>query len=310
MAICVRLTQADLANVRFATAPAPVLETVLAFAQFERRTLGRVLSPLPVRPLFSLVRNARGPIFLDPPVADVEQGFELVASAPKTMIRDDLARLWRRDPPLWLRNLADGGTEERQVVGTALRRWYEHTIAPHRRQIETVFHHDLAMRTPKMRAGDVSGLLNSIHPDLTYQDGIMKLPHPIDLTYELEGQGFELRPTTQWTGRPLWSWSSEDSSRFCLAYPALSESTATVQQPTERALANLLGETRAAVMKALTSPLSTGQLAERVGVSISSASQHAAVLRDVGLVRSIRDGQKVTHSLTKRGMTLLGLGQV
>ncbi|TCO49726.1 ArsR/SmtB family transcription factor [Actinocrispum wychmicini] len=310
MALRVRLTQADLDNVRFAAGPAPILEAILAFASFERRTPTRTTLPPTIRPLFSLVRDARGPVFLDPFVADPQWGLELVRSAPKALIREDMERMWCVKPPLWLRNLADGDSEQRQVVGTAVRYWYQRVIEPQRHRIEQVFQHDIAMRTPTMRDVGVVGLLNSIHPNLTYHDGVLTMPHPLDITCDLEGQGFELRPTTQWAGRPLWSWSSDDPSRFALHYPALSERTRTVQQPTEQALAKLVGETRAAVMHALKSPLSTGELAERVGVSISSASQHACVLRDVGLVRSVRDGQKVTHSLTMRGMTLLGFGQV
>ncbi|GAB3878934.1 winged helix-turn-helix domain-containing protein [Kibdelosporangium lantanae] len=304
MALRVRMTPADLVNIRFARTPAPMLEATLAFSQ-----LGVRPTPVPraARPLFTLIRDGRGPMFLDPLVADPDWAVELVETSPRALIRSELTRLWRTNPPLWLRNLADGDAEERQLVGTAVRAWYDHSVAPTREWTDQSFYQDVRLRGHVLARSGMPDLLNSIHPDLAYRDGVLELPHPLDLTYDLEGQGFELRPTAHWSGRPLWSWSPDDTSRYILSYPVMAESQPAVRQPTDAALARLLGETRAAVLTALRRPLSTSDLAERVGVSLSSASQHATVLRDAGLIRTVRDGQKVTHSLTLKGMTLLGL---
>ncbi|MFV2115538.1 winged helix-turn-helix domain-containing protein [Micromonospora sp. LOL_025] len=43
-----------------------------------------------------------------------------------------------------------------------------------------------------------------------------------------------------------------------------------------------------------------------VGISISSASEHAGALRAAGLVSSVRDGGAVLHRLTPLGVELLG----
>jgi DNA-binding transcriptional ArsR family regulator len=71
-----------------------------------------------------------------------------------------------------------------------------------------------------------------------------------------------------------------------------------------RSLAALLGHTRAAVLGALDRPGTTGELARRTGVLPSSASQHATVLREAGLVRTVRDGKAVRHTLTPLGAAL------
>ncbi|MGC9544412.1 ArsR/SmtB family transcription factor [Streptomyces sp. UG1] len=70
-------------------------------------------------------------------------------------------------------------------------------------------------------------------------------------------------------------------------------------------LARLLGHTRAAVLQALGGDCTTSELARRAGVSISSASEHAAVLRGAGLVSSTRQRNAVHHSLTPVGLALL-----
>ena len=70
-----------------------------------------------------------------------------------------------------------------------------------------------------------------------------------------------------------------------------------------RDLAGLLGHTRAAVLHALRTPLSTAELAACVGTSAPSA--HATALRASGLVQTVRRGRGVNHSLTPLGRSLL-----
>lgn len=69
-----------------------------------------------------------------------------------------------------------------------------------------------------------------------------------------------------------------------------------------------MGHTRAAVLAAVGDGCTTGELAGRAGVSVSSASEHAAVLRQAGLVSSARRRQQVRHALTPLGRALLDGG--
>jgi DNA-binding transcriptional ArsR family regulator len=50
---------------------------------------------------------------------------------------------------------------------------------------------------------------------------------------------------------------------------------------------------------------STTKLARTVGISISSASEHAAVLRSAGLLESERQGNTVVHRTTPVGQALI-----
>jgi DNA-binding transcriptional ArsR family regulator len=71
------------------------------------------------------------------------------------------------------------------------------------------------------------------------------------------------------------------------------------------ALAPLLGHTRAAVLATLRAPATTTALADRAGVSLSSASQHTTALRNAGLISTTRQGIAVQHALTPLGAALL-----
>jgi DNA-binding transcriptional ArsR family regulator len=71
-------------------------------------------------------------------------------------------------------------------------------------------------------------------------------------------------------------------------------------------LAALLGRTRAAVLDAVAAgPCTTSELAHRAGVSVPSASEHAAVLRSADLVATRRVGKGVLHTVTPLGARLL-----
>lgn len=58
-------------------------------------------------------------------------------------------------------------------------------------------------------------------------------------------------------------------------------------------------------LRLLLAPLSTSELAQHLGTSVGNASKHATVLRDAGLVTSVRQGCAVRHATTPFGVALL-----
>ena len=79
-------------------------------------------------------------------------------------------------------------------------------------------------------------------------------------------------------------------------------------RPRGAALAALVGRNRAAVLRTLAEGCSTTELADRVGISLAAASQHASVLREAGLITTQRQGSAVLHVLTPLGVELLRAG--
>jgi predicted transcriptional regulator len=79
-------------------------------------------------------------------------------------------------------------------------------------------------------------------------------------------------------------------------------------RPRGAALAALVGRNRAAVLRTVADGCSTTELADRVGISLAAASQHASVLRDAGLITTHRQGSAVLHLLTPLGAELLRAG--
>ena len=71
-------------------------------------------------------------------------------------------------------------------------------------------------------------------------------------------------------------------------------------------LGELLGTTRSWVLRVcLDGDLTTSALARTLGISLSSASEHASVLRAAGLITSVRTGKSVVHRITPIGAALV-----
>jgi hypothetical protein len=79
-------------------------------------------------------------------------------------------------------------------------------------------------------------------------------------------------------------------------------------RPRGAALAALVGRNRAAALRTIAEGCSTTELADRVGISLAAASQHASVLREAGLITTHRQGSAVLHVLTPLGVELLRAG--
>ncbi|MEU5259624.1 winged helix-turn-helix domain-containing protein [Amycolatopsis sp. NPDC021455] len=80
--------------------------------------------------------------------------------------------------------------------------------------------------------------------------------------------------------------------------------------PPNRSAARLLGHTRAAVLEAICAlPVpTTTEIATELGISPASASQHATVLRDSGLITTDRAGGAARHRPASYGSALLAIG--
>jgi DNA-binding transcriptional ArsR family regulator len=319
----VRFERDDLARVRFSAAPAPLVETVLGFA--ELRHLGRrpgldgwvsqawQAFPAAARPLRDLIpASGPWPEFLDPAVADLDEGLEIVSATSRSQLRHQLAISWRRPshPPTWLKALADGDQEALTTIVRALRAFYQACVAPDWPRISAWFHGDVAQRAAVLTRGGLDELFGSLHPDLSLRDGsLWRSARALaragrSAEYRLGGNGLQILPSLLWTGPPLFSVSPSGPLASTMIYPARRDIRAG-QAARSDDLDAVLGRTRATVLRALREPCSTTGLADRVGISVSSASEHATALRGADLVRTERQGQGVRHSLTSLGRALL-----
>lgn len=120
--------------------------------------------------------------------------------------------------------------------------------------------------------------------------------------------GLVLMPTV--FGWPDYSLSRATSTQTIMRYPARGAATAWDALTAHRVepgtpAEHLLGSTRARLLAALTSPMTTTALARELGVTPSAISQHLSFLHRGGLLARQRSGRVVLYQTSELGLALL-----
>lgn len=152
-------------------------------------------------------------------------------------------------------------------------------------------------------------LLGMLHPRLTWQPPVLELQQWPDHEIELRGDGLLLAPSFFLQDQScVFMPGTREQSLPAIAFPVNRATKAQLwesREPNEQALAALMGQTRAAALQELAEGRTTGELAERLGISMAGASKHAAVLRKSGLITTARNRNTALHTLTSLGLALL-----
>lgn len=303
----IRFTAEDLLRVRFASDPAPLMELGMAIAALRRndavfaRWARRIRLPRTTQPLFELIPStAAGPMFLDPVSEGFDDGLDRVLSTPGDDVSAELARTCRPTP--WTKGLVDRDRDAWRALECALRGAYDGLIGPEWTRIRASFHADVAWRRMQLSHEGLRAALVSVCPGSRWDGTTLEINVPWESERALEGRGLTLLPSPFWTGRPLTNVHPDGS--MLLVYPALTP-LPLIEPETGDALGALLGRTRAATLRVLTTPRTTTDLARTLGISAASASEHARTLRCAGLVITRRAGKAVIHLITPLGLRLL-----
>jgi DNA-binding transcriptional ArsR family regulator len=321
----------DLAKVALDDRVPPICETVLSLqiltgtdqhlrygpwrASLEGRASGAV------RRLRDLV-PAQGwiPDFLTPVVrgdARDAAALDAIRHTSLRQIRTELTRLGSTSRlPGWVRSLADGDADAMASVTDALAAWKRLAITPHEKRVQTVLDAEVARKATVLTYHGVDALLRGLHPAVTWQPPVLTVPSSIEADIELAGRGLRLVPTLFCSPLPR-LWLGEDTDRAAvLAYqlpfdPVAANPFSVTRRDQETqgtpALGRLLGSTRSNVLSTIAAVpgLSTADLAHRVDIALATASEHATVLREAGLISTHRDGNRVRHYATATAAALL-----
>jgi hypothetical protein len=323
-------TADDVARTRFSPAPAPLIETTMALAELRRtatsRAPGRTVPwlrearrafPASARPLLDLI-GPGGPwlFFASSVMPDIDEALETLRAMPAELLRMELSAVWEYRPgrpPPWVRQLADGDREARNVFVRALSDLHAAIVAPRWDSVLSAFHADAVSRMSVLAAGGHEKLFAALDPRLRWRDdGLDRTGVDSEWEVRLDGSGLLIQPLACWTGPPVFSCGDGPGDGGpvlmygCAAGAQLTPPDCPAGSPVPDTLAALLGPTRAAVLRALLKPRGTAELAEAVCISPASASEHAKILRDAYLVETSRAGRSVRHSLTTLGAALLG----
>lgn len=323
----IHFTSADLMRMRIASSPDPMWELTLSlhqlrspsspvFREWRRATLKRLQTAGDTDSLallFQLVpQTGYFPDFLTP--VESGKGFhaaiEAIMSTPIERLSTDLTILAEaQQVPAWVGRLANGEVDMLRRLAHALRAYHAAAIEPYLTQIRASVHIDRSRRTRSLADGGYERLLADMRPTLRWIDSVIEAEYPGRQVCYLEGRGLLLVPSFFCWGKPITLRDTslppvlvcpvDGDARFMAS--SLSTRTRSGSEP----LAALLGRTRSAVLETIADGCTTGEIARRLDVSLATASEHTSVLRQAGLVASVRDGNSTLHVLTPLATALL-----
>jgi DNA-binding transcriptional ArsR family regulator len=321
LTLLIQFSEVDLAKITIAGSPDPLWEALLGLHALQSTEVDPVIATwrarvdltAATRGLFRIA-PARGysPDFLTPEESTegLDAGLEAIQGATSSRLRGELARLaGGREIPQWARDLAAGGRGVLGELAAALKAFHRTALAPHWAAITECVDDDRRARARTLLDSGLAGLLSGLHPLLTWRGSTLELHGPhVSGELVLGGRGLRLVPSFFCHMAPtvladpalppvLVYPIAIDPARFHAGSPASWDPAA--------ALASLLGKTRAQLLVATARGCTTTELGRHAGISTASASYHASILREAGLIETRREGTAVRHTLTELGANLM-----
>lgn len=321
-----RLDAADVLALRFARSPLWETMEALRVTREPRRqayhlswlrTLDlRALAPAAAVLAPLVPRPGSTPDFLTPgptgPTTDIDDDLATVAATPLDQVAHELrdAAANPRAAPAVVAGviglLADPARSLQRIVA-AQRTCWEQLIRPFWATIDDLLAADIAHRAAAAATTGLASVLDGLHAGVSWSDGILQVSGGAHgLSEDVRGRGLVLIPSVfVW---PDMVAVTDPPIQPMLVYPARGVGTLWPPAPARDpgALGELLGGSRAGVLRALAEEASTTTLARRVGLGLPTTSTHLKVLRENGLVASRRSGREVLHRRTALGAAVSG----
>ncbi|MEU3839040.1 helix-turn-helix domain-containing protein [Streptomyces sp. NPDC028635] len=194
--------------------------------------------------------------------------------------------------------LAEGDEHAHGVLAASVDHLRSTALDPHRSRIMSAVAARAADLSHLYVAGGASVLLDRLGHDIRFSHGVVEVPTAFEAELGLGERSLQIQPVALSRRVTL---AEPAGDRLTLRIPA--GAPPRIEPDHMAALRSLLGDGRAEVLAAIvTSGGVTGrQLASLLGVSDAAVSRCAAVLRQAGLIRTLRTGQAVRHVATALG---------
>jgi hypothetical protein len=196
--------------------------------------------------------------------------------------------------------------QARALIADAWEELWDRLLAPHWDALHRLLTADVAHRSRVIATEGMGAMVSGLHERVSWRpDEVrVRMRHWTE-TVICAGRGLLLVPSV--LSHPGCAVLTEKPAQPTLFYPAqgITESWTRGHADTHRAIAELMGESRARVLGALDVPRTTTETAENCGLAISTTSRHLALLRNAGLVMTTRRNPYAVHNRTALGDALL-----
>ncbi|MET8581177.1 metalloregulator ArsR/SmtB family transcription factor [Streptomyces collinus] len=319
--LVLRFDADDLASVRFACSP--LQEAVMSLWIWQNPAKYAIHQPLVrasakqlARLDWDLLQALIGPAgflpdFLTPypatPRPDINDELAVVRGTDHDVVLRDLlnaANGRRLNPRLeGVKSDARGLLEE---ITAALTGYWKAVLEPHWPKLIAVLEADVLYRARRLADEGAQGLFNDIDRGLRWSNGALNVDEPgVEADMDVRGRGLTFTPSL-FCNRAVTLIDYSQPPR--LWYPARGRGTVwgAGVVATSRALAELVGRSRAQILEVLSQPLSTTELARRLDLSPGAISQHLGIMHRAGLLDRARHGHTILYSRTPLGDRMVG----
>lgn len=216
-----------------------------------------------------------------------------------------------RPLPAWARNLSDRDSAARRDVAVAVESFHEVAFAGRWAHVQSYLEVAAERMARTIATEGVERLFAGLRPFARWRAPVLEVLTKTGCHDEhLDGRGLVIIPSLfAWPGPLLLKSTMDKDAPMTLVVPVLRDiadfATAWGPRATNEALTALLGRTRAAALQVIAEGCTTTELARRLGVSPATASEHASILREAGLIESWRHRNAMRHQVTTLGIALL-----
>jgi DNA-binding transcriptional ArsR family regulator len=244
------------------------------------------------------------------PSTSIDAQLAMVAGLASERLRADLEVVWRGELPAATQRILQHGGGVR--IAEALRQYWSVAVKPYWPQIRAVLDADVAYRAARLARGGIEALLSDLHPELELAEHAITVQSSAQpAEHRLAGSGLLLVPC-------VFAWPHVMADIGAGNPPSITYGprgigglwpTAELPAPDGDALAELLGRSRAAILRGVGLPKSTSDLARDLHQSMPAISAHLGVLRRAGLVTSWRAGRRVLYQRTPLATSIIAASQ-
>lgn len=235
---------------------------------------------------------------------------ERLRSVPPELMRADLTKMLARSTGPRHESIARMHAQPeraRAMIADAWTELWDALLAPVWPQLERILRADVAVRARRVTTDGIAAMVGALHESVTWHGDAVRVRMRLHSELvDCRGSGLVLVPSVMSSHRA--AVLTEPPAQPTLFYPAqgITETWARDPEAASRSLGALLSPARAQILLTAHDPRTTTQVASDCGLAASTASHHLTVLRNSGLVASVREGARVLHTRTPLGEAVVG----
>ncbi|MGW0538497.1 ArsR/SmtB family transcription factor [Streptomyces sp. NPDC003032] len=207
---------------------------------------------------------------------------------------------WNRSLLATTRRIAESGQMQRHLANGLARFWHD-ALSEGWPELRSIINQDIAHRATAIATHGIGRTLGTLHPDMDWAGDAVTLAKSWHGEIDVTGRDLVLAPgVLNWPDVII---QVDTPGQFVLYYPA--QRIGAGRDRRSGRIAQVVGNTRAALLADLETARSTAELAARIGCTPGTVSYHLSALHHARLVTKVRDGRYVLYQRTAHAADLL-----